>query len=183
MNNNKKAVFNFIFVAGFFLLQVVATASPCFLKMDIYCKSKIISTDKPDSNLLKQALLDFMAKADSGKINDVIAYYDSHFLSVRIVDAGQFIKMDYAQMVGFWKSMAARMTSAGNVHPAVIVTQKTTIHYMEILSDTAYVLMTRIKDLGNGPEPMFYNLVWVNKNNHWYLLREFVHQRTMPNFH
>lgn len=144
--------------------------------------SNIGETTHLDSNSLKIALTGYMEKVDSGKYAEVIPYYDSNFLSIRVVDAGQFIKMDYKQMVYFWKMQLNKQTD-NSFNQRSIVTQKTTIHYLEVLGDKAYVLLTRIKDLGNGPEPMFYNLIWIVKNNRWYLFREIVHQHTIPNFH
>jgi hypothetical protein len=135
-----------------------------------------------DTNALKQALKTFMEKADSGKYDEIVPYYDSGFLSIRVVDAGQVIRMDYQQMLYFWKMLAGRKISSG-VNTGGIVTQKTTVHYIEISGSTGYILMTRIKDLGHGPEPMFYNLIWINKAGKWYLLREIVHQKTLPDFH
>jgi hypothetical protein len=135
-----------------------------------------------DSNSLKQALTDYMEKVDSGKYAEVIPCYDSGFLSIRVVDTGPFIKMNYSQMVYFWKMQISKQTANSFNHRA-IATQKTTILYLEILGDTSCVLLTRIKDLGNGPEPIFYNLTWINKNGKWLLFREIVHQRTLPNLH
>ncbi|MEP6465093.1 MAG: hypothetical protein ABJB05_02255 [Parafilimonas sp.] len=136
-----------------------------------------------DTGSLKKALLDFIAKTDSDKYDEIIPFYDSDFVSIRVVDAGQFIKMDYAQMVYFWKMQAGKQPMANTFNHKNISTESTTIHYIEILGDTGYVLLTRVKDFGNGPEPVFYSLIWINKNNKWYLLREIVHQRTLPNFH
>lgn len=79
----------------------------------------------PDSNSLKKALTDYMEKVDSRKYAEVIPYYDSNFLSIRVVDAGQFIKMDYNQMVYFWKMQLNKQTANSFNHQA-IVTQKTT---------------------------------------------------------
>lgn len=140
-------------------------------------------TPVPDTGSLRKAVVDFIAKADSGKIKDVINYYDSNFLSVRVVDAGQFIKMDYNQMVSFWKMLAGRQTEANASNRKAIISTSTVIHNLEIIGDTGYVILTRVKDFGNGNEPVFYVLIWVYKNNKWYLLREIVHQRTMPKFH
>jgi hypothetical protein len=50
----------------------------------------------------------------------------------------------------------------------------------EPLSVTGFVLLTRIKNIGNGWEPMFYNLVWKKQGSNWRLFREFVHQRSIP---
>jgi hypothetical protein len=43
-----------------------------------------------------------------------------------------------------------------------------------------FVLLTRIKDLGHGREPMFYTLVWKRHDGGWRLLREYVHQKSIP---
>ena len=50
------------------------------------------------------------------------------------------------------------------------------------LGNTALVLVTRVKDLGNGWEPLFYSLLWTRQDLTWRLSREFVHQRTVPNW-
>ncbi len=146
------------------------------------CKN-VFRTQVADTNSLRQAVIDFIAKADSGRVNDVINYYDPGFLSVRVVDAGQFIKMDYNQMVSFWKIIMGRQSVANGSNRKTITSTSTVIHYMEMIGDTGYVLMTRVKNFGSGPEPVFYNLIWVNKNSKWFLLREIVHQRTAPDFH
>ena len=57
---------------------------------------------------------------------------------------------------------------------------ETTIHHAELVGDTGLILMTRVKDLGNGWEPMFYNLLWKKQDGDWRLLREFVHQKSAP---
>jgi hypothetical protein len=187
MYNNKRLAFAVMLLLSFSVLYMTAVAAPSIKEAGFYkCGNSFTGMNEPalsDSNSLKQALADFLAKVDSGKSAAVIAYYDNNFLSVRVVDAGQFIRMDYTQMVNFWKSLSARQPAANGLNYKAITTQSTTIHYIEVLGDTAYVLLTRVKDLGNGPEPMFYNLVWVSKNNKWYLFREIVHQRTLPNFH
>ena len=164
----------FLLIAILILYTVHATA--IFLKNE----HKHAFTD---SNLLKATLRSFIAKSDSGIYADLIPYYDSGFISIRVVDEGQFIKMDYKQMVGFWQTQINNQQAKSSFNHRSITNGQTTIHYMEILGDTAYIILTRIKDLGKGPEPMFYNLIWINKNNKWYLFREIVHQRTMPSFH
>ncbi|HEY2726979.1 MAG TPA: hypothetical protein VGI61_07385 [Parafilimonas sp.] len=182
MNNRKTFVLFFSLSIAFYSIAASSTRK-LFLQRTNGSLHEILNEHAfADSNSLKKALMDYMEKVDSGKYAEIIPYYDSNFLSIRVVDAGQFIKMDYNQMIYFWKMQLSKQTSNSFNHQA-IVTQKTTIHYMEILGDTGYVLLTRIKDLGNGPEPIFYNLIWINKNNQWYLLREIVHQRTMPNLH
>jgi hypothetical protein len=136
-----------------------------------------------DTSSLMNAFRDFIQQVDSGKSERVIAYYDSAFVSIRVVDAGQFIKMDYQQMISFWNMQMNRQKTANGFSHMAIKNQNTSIHFVEILGNTGYVIMTRIKDLGSGFEPLFYNLIWVNKNGKWYLLREIVHQRTLPTIH
>jgi hypothetical protein len=156
-----------------------------FFIASVYCQQQenLKKGTVADSNSLKQALNDYMMKVDGGKYLETIPFYDSSFLSIRVVDAGQFIKMNYAQMGSFWKMQAGKQREQNVFDHDAILTQKTTIHYLEVLGNTGYVILTRIKDLGNGPEPMFYDLVWTTKNDRWYLLREIVHQRTLPNTH
>lgn len=144
-------------------------------------QNNVNASNNADTNTLKRAFLNFTSKVDSGKYSEAIPYYDTNFLSIRVVDAGQFIRMGYKQMVRFWNLQSEKQLPANTFRHQAIITQRTTIHYMEVLGDTGYILLTRIKDLGNGPEPMFYNLIWIRKKDKWYLLREIVHQRTMPN--
>ena len=66
---------------------------------------------------------------------------------------------------------------AGGHH---IPTKSTTIQHVDVDGDTGFVLLTRIKDLGNGWQPMFYSLVWKWQGEQWLLSREFVHQRRLP---
>jgi hypothetical protein len=61
-----------------------------------------------------------------------------------------------------------------------IPTKETVIHHAEVVGDPGFVLMTRVKDLGSGWEPMYYSLVWRKRDGKWELLREFVHQRSVP---
>lgn len=174
----------------FFLLSCIATSFMVLPKINKHIHNCLeikysLNTqfnDLPDTNSLKIALLNYMEDVDSGKYEKIIPFYDSAFLSIRVVDAGEFIKMDYKQMVYFWNMQIKKQTTKSFDHHS-ITTQKTTIHYMEILGDTGYVLLARIKNLGNGLEPMFYTLIWINKNDRWYLFREIVHQRSMPAFH
>jgi hypothetical protein len=63
-----------------------------------------------------------------------------------------------------------------------IPTKETTIHHVDVVGDDGFVLLTRVKNLGSGWEPMFYSLVWKKRDGEWRLVREFVHQRTMPKF-
>ncbi len=186
--NSRKCFSAFLYLVLMlcFQLKVFATSYVGALNLcrhDTFFNKTLSLASLADTNSLRHAVIDFIAKADSGRVNDVINYYDPGFLSVRVVGAGQFIKMDYNQMVSFWKMITGRQTAANASNRKTISSTSTVIHYMEIIGDTGYVFMTRVKDFGSGPEPVFYNLIWLNKNNKWFLLREIVHQRTAPNFH
>lgn len=104
-----------------------------------------------DSSLLVKTLQDFIQKADSEKYTEIIPYYDSNFVSYRLVDSGPFIKMTYSQMISFWKMQATRQPSSTGFNHKAIINQSTNINNIEILGNVAYVLLTRVKDLGNGP--------------------------------
>ena len=130
----------------------------------------------PDSEL-RQAVGHFLASADQADIAALGDIYDSDFLCVRVADDGGQANLSRQQMLSFLnqavKTACNQPASTGH---AAVQTRETTIHYADLTSDIAFVLMTRVKDLGNGWEPMFYNLVWKKQGGNWRLLREFVHQ-------
>jgi len=140
-----------------------------------------LAQNSKDTMSLKNAVNKFIQAVDSGKIEDVIAFYDDDFKSIRVVDEGPLIKMDRQQMIYFWKMITSKNPSGGaGPNRQQIIAQNTTIHYTEVTGDTGYTLMTRIKNFGSGPETVFYNLVWHFTGNHWQLVREIVHQHTLP---
>jgi ketosteroid isomerase-like protein len=126
-------------------------------------------TGTPES-ALRQAVERFIASADKADAEAVAAAYDPAFTCVRVADEGGTVRLSRDQILQVFKR------AGGHSLP----TKDTTIHHVEITDDTGYVLLTRTKDLGNGFEPMFYNLVWKKREGEWRLLREFVHQRTLP---
>ena len=128
---------------------------------------------------LRDAVEHFIEAADKGDIKTVAATYAPEFICVRVADEGGFVQLTRAQMLAFWRN-ATSSPPAGQPGTHSIPTQKTTIHYAEALGDTGFVLLTRIKNIGNGWEPMFYNLVWKRQGSDWRLLREFVHQKSIP---
>jgi len=119
---------------------------------------------------LRQAVNRFIEAADESDTAKVARSYDSRFVNYRVTDAGELVRLDRDQVLSFM----AR--TAGPHFP----TKSTTIHHVEVIGDTGFVLLTRVKDLGNGWEPMFYSLVWTQQDGNWHLLREFVHQRSLP---
>ncbi len=134
-----------------------------------------------DTLSLKIAVGKFIQSVDSGKIDNVIEFYDDDFKSIRVVDQGPLIKMDGQQMIYFWKTLVSRNQSASTgPNRGQLAVQNTTIHYVEVTGETGYVRMTRIKDLGSGPGTLFYNLVRRFTKNQWRPEREIVHQHTLP---
>jgi ketosteroid isomerase-like protein len=128
---------------------------------------------------LRDAVERFIEAADHGDVATVAATYAPEFMSVRVADEGGFVQFTREQMLAFWRNATSSLP-AGQPGAHSIPTQKTTIHYAEVLGDTGFVLLTRIKNIGNGWEPMFYNLVWKRQDSNWRLLREFVHQKSIP---
>ena len=128
---------------------------------------------------LRNVVEHFIEAADRGDVATVAAIYAPDFMCVRVADEGGFVQLTREQMLAFWKNAASKSTGSGSGAQS-IPTQKTTIHHAEVLGDTGYVLLTRIKNIGNGWEPMFYNLVWKKQGSDWRLLREFVHQKSIP---
>jgi hypothetical protein len=120
---------------------------------------------------LRRTVEQFIEAADHADADSVGSMYAPDFVNVRITDAGEIVRLDRGQLLSFF-------SRAGGKH---IPTKTTTIHQVEIVGDTGYVLLTRVKDLGNGWEPMFYSLVWKRRGEGWHLWREFVHQRALPN--
>jgi len=132
---------------------------------------------------LRDTTARFLASADSADTATLAETYDRNFFCVRIADDGGFVRLSREQMLNFLDHAVKDATSrAGRTGHAAVQTRETAIHHAEIIGDTALVLMTRVKNLGNGWEPMFYNLVWKKQNGHWRLLREFVHQKSTPNW-
>ena len=128
---------------------------------------------------LRDAVEHFIEAADHGDVATVAATYAPEFMCVRVADEGGFVQLTREQMLAFWRNATGSLQS-GPAGAHSIPTQKTTIHYAEALGDTGFVLLTRIKNIGNGWEPMFYNLVWKRQGSNWRLLREFVHQKSIP---
>ncbi len=57
---------------------------------------------------------------------------------------------------------------------------ETMVHHGDVHGETGFVILTRVKDLGAGPGPLYYCLVWARTEDAWRLAREFVHQRSSP---
>ncbi len=126
---------------------------------------------------LRQSVESFLAAADSADADRLAAAYSPDFLCVRVADAGGFVQLTAGQMLSF-----LRRATSGKVVGHAVPTKNSMIHHAEILDDSAIVLVTRAKDLGNGWEPIFYTLLWKKKDSSWHLQREIVHQRTVPNW-
>ena len=123
---------------------------------------------------LRNAVERFIKAADKADVATAEAIYDKEFACARVADDGGFVHLTREQMLQFWKR------SAGQAGAQAIPTKDTKVHHAEVVGDTGFVLLTRTKDLGHGWEPMFYTLVWRKQGGEWRLLREFVHQKSMP---
>ncbi|CAN5359174.1 hypothetical protein BH10BAC1_BH10BAC1_13930 [soil metagenome] len=123
-----------------------------------------------DTASLRIAVEKFMNASDSSDLDTIFKTYAPNFLNVRVVDDGTIIRLNKDQMISILSTMS------GKVGP----TRSTAIQHIEVIGNEGYVLLTRIKDLGNGWEPMFYSLVWKKEDGKWLFLREFVHQKSSP---
>jgi hypothetical protein len=126
---------------------------------------------------LQGAVERFIASADKADLAAVAALYDPAFACVRVADEGGFVHLTREQMLSFWRRAGGSSNASGG-HS--VPTRETVLHHAEVIGDTGFVLLTRIKNLGSGWEPMYYTLVWKRQESGWLLLREFVHQRTVP---
>jgi hypothetical protein len=132
-------------------------------------ENSVAPADQATTNLLRTVEC-FIEAADRSDSYTVASLYAPDFVNVRVTDSGDVIRLDRKQML----SIFAR---AGGHH---IPTKSTTIHHVEVVGENGFVLLTRIKDLGNGWETKFYSLVWQRSGEQWRLSREFVHQRSLP---
>lgn len=123
---------------------------------------------------LEEAVERFVDAADRGDADALAATYSPDFLNVRIADDGGEAWLTGPQILSI-----LRVSENGN-HS--VPARDTVIHRAEIVGDSGYVLMSRMKDLGRGWEPAFYNLIWKRASGKWLLLREFVHQKIFPHF-
>ena len=126
---------------------------------------------------LRQTLDRFLGAADAVDLDSIAAIYTHDFLCVRVADEGGFAHLTREQMLSFLKQ-----ATSGEAHGHSVPVKDSVIHHVEMLGNTALVLITRVKDLGNGWEPLFYSLLWTRQDLTWRLSREFVHQRTVPNW-
>jgi hypothetical protein len=126
---------------------------------------------------LRQTLDRFLGAADAVDLDSIAAIYASDFLCIRVADEGGFAHLTREQMLSFLKQ-----ATSGEAQGHSVPVKSSVIHHAEILGNTALVLVTRVKDLGNGWEPLFYSLLWTRQDLTWRLSREFVHQRTVPNW-
>ena len=126
---------------------------------------------------LNETVQAFLSAADSADLNRLAAIYAQDFLCVRIADAGGQTQLTADQMLSF-----LRRATAGEAVGHAVPIKDSKIHHSDVFGDSAVVLVTRTKDLGNGWEPLFYTLFWTRQNNRWHLSREFVHQRSAPNW-
>jgi hypothetical protein len=127
---------------------------------------------------LRETVESFLSAADTANVDLLATAYAPDFACIRVADAGGFIQLTADQMLSFLRRATAGQSAARHAVP----TQSTKIHHTEILGDSAIVLLTRIKDLGSGWEPLFYTLLWKREAGAWHLQREIVHQKSAPNW-
>jgi len=127
---------------------------------------------------LRETVESFLSAADTANVDQLAAAYAPDFKCIRVADAGGFVELTANQVLSF---MRRAVIGQANIHHTV-PTSKTTVHHAEVFGDSAIVLLTRMKDLGNGFEPLFYTLLWQRTNSDWRLQREIVHQKSAPNW-
>jgi Domain of unknown function (DUF4440) len=127
---------------------------------------------------LRETVESFLSAADTANVDRLAAAYAPDFACIRVADAGGFVQLTADQMLSFLRRAKSGQTVVGHAVP----TQSTKIYHTEILGDSAIVLLTRTKDLGNGWEPLFYTLLWKCEAGSWHLHREIVHQKSAPNW-
>jgi len=127
---------------------------------------------------LRKTVESFLSAADTANVDGLASTYAPDFKCIRVADAGGFVELTANQMLSFMRRAISGKANIGHSVP----TSKTTIHHTEIFGDSAIVLLTRMKDLGNGYEPLFYTLLWQRTNSAWRLQREIVHQKSAPNW-
>ncbi len=124
----------------------------------------------------KEVLERFVDAADKGDASVLAAIYSPDFLNIRVADDGGLAWLTGAQILSILG------TPGGGNHS--LPARGTVVHRAEIAGDSGFVLMTRLKDLGDGWVPVFYNLIWSlvwdQTGGKWQLLREFVHQKSFP---
>jgi hypothetical protein len=131
----------------------------------------------PDSGL-SETVESFLSAADTANVDGLVSTYGPDFKCIRVADAGGFVQLTADQMLSFLRRATSGQTVVGHAVP----TQSTKIHHAEILGNSAIVVLTRIKDVGNGFEPLFYTLLWKRDSGSWRLQREIVHQKSAPNW-
>src|SRR5262249_47679270 len=115
---------------------------------------------------LRQTVESFLSAADSADVDRLAATYAQDFQCIRVADGGGLALLNAEQMLSF-----LRRATSGRAVAHEVPTKNSTIHHAEVLGDSAVVLVTRVKDLGSGWEPLFYTLFWKRQNSSWRLLR------------
>lgn len=121
---------------------------------------------------LRETVEAFLSAVDQGDAEAVASFYDPSFACVRVADSGGFASLSRAQMLSIFKGEGRA--------PGLrrLTVSETKVWHVD---EDGYVILTRTKDLGRGPEPLFYTLVW-RRGETWRLTREFVHQRSAPSW-
>src|SRR5262249_3114484 len=120
-------------------------------------RGSTINLDVISNAQLRETMTSYLAAADQADTSSLAAIYDDNFKCVRVADDGGFTTLTSTQMLSFLNQavQSASRAFTGSGGHAAVQTRETTVHHADATGETAFVLMTRVKDLGNGWEPMF----------------------------
>ena len=126
------------------------------------------------SSELQQAVEQFVTAFDQGDAAALASIYSPDFLNIHVDGSDTMAQLTGEQILYILKA------SNGAAH--ALPAKEPVVHHAEDSGDSGYVLMSRLKNLGNGWEPVFYNLIWRKTSEKWLLFREFVWQNAFPAF-
>ncbi|HEV2516100.1 MAG TPA: hypothetical protein VGV07_12680 [Devosia sp.] len=112
----------------------------------------------------------FIATSDSGNMAEIERIYAKDFLCLRAPDTGQAMRLPRDTMLSILASGTNPQRWSGT----------TSIDSVEIIDGLGVVVLRREKDVGHGPEVMFYCLIWRLDAAGWQFVREYVHQHALP---
>lgn len=119
---------------------------------------------------LGSAVERFIATSDSANMSEIEKVYAKDFLCLRAPDTGEAMRLPRETML----SILASGTNPAKLSGA------TSIDSVEIIDGPGVAVLRREKDLGHGPEVMFYCLIWRLEASGWQFVREYVHRHALP---
>ena len=123
-----------------------------------------------DIDDLGAAVERFIATSDSANMAEIDKVYAKDFVCLRTPDTGDAMRLPRDTMLSIL---------ASGTHPAKS-SGATSVDSVEIIDGLGVVVLRREKDLGRGPEVMFYCLIWRLEAAGWQFVREYVHQHALP---